>query len=164
MIFSVSEVISICEIFVNVCLAIWLASFIQKQQLNSRTLKDYYIKEIDKAHEEISTHLDGLENSIFPQNESKWFVSVVARINNISTTIDIRYNLDCNILVRTIIELQDLVEADLQFAANNRSNCATSLTDQTIDDIREFRSKKILMFHEIIAKINDYSKPLFFKT
>lgn len=163
MIFKVAEIISIIEIFVNVGLAIWLASFIQKQQLNSRTLKDYYIKEIDKSHEEISKYLDGLEDPINPQEVSKWFISCVARINNISKAIDARYNLDCNILVRNLISLQSIVESDVDFITSNRLNLSTSLTSHTIDEIRDFRANKVQIFHDCVAKINDYSKPLFFK-
>lgn len=163
MIFKVPEIISIIEIFVNVGLAIWLASFIQKQQLNSRTLKDYYIKEIDKSHEEISAFLDGLENEILPQDVSKYFISSVARINNIAKSIDARYNLDCDILVRNLISLQAIVENDNQFIIHNRFNIKTFLSANTIDEVRDFRSQKVQLFHDVVAHINDYSKPLFFK-
>lgn len=163
MIFKLSEAISIFDIVINILLVLFITNFIQKNQVNSRTLKDYYIKEIEKVHNEVILYLDKLEGRIQPQDVTKWFISKVAMINNISSIIDSNYIIDSNELVRDLINLQSIVENDNSFTNNFRRNRTTRLTNNTVDEIRIFRAQKVRNFHNVVTKINGYNKSIFFK-
>jgi hypothetical protein len=160
MFFRLSEIISIVDILINIILVLFIAHFIQRNQTNSRTLKDYFIKEVDKIHEEISNYLDSLEGNLQPKSVNKWFTSRAAKINNIINAINSKYGINSMELVSDLICLQGIIESDVNFTRNFRMNSTTRLTNASLDEIQIYRSQKVKIFHEIITKINDHNKSI----
>ncbi|KQB37103.1 hypothetical protein [Flavobacterium aquidurense] len=160
--FELSDIISIIEICVNIALAFFLANFIQKNQVNSRTLKDYYIREMTNVHSELLKFLDDLDsNQINPQDVENCFFRLVANTNNLILCIEERYKLDSHTITQNILDLQSQIENDINFQTHYRANQGTNLTNNTINDIRTFRVNKLKTFHDLNNSINDYSKSLF---
>jgi len=162
MFFKVPEIIAIIDIVINTVLVIGLAIFIQKSQINSRTLKDYFIKELEKMHSELALFLDELEEGgIKPKEIQSSFFTKIAMTNNITKIIDVKYKIRSNELVINLQYLQTLVETDTHYNANFSRNKITVLTSNSIGDIRQFRASKIKIFHELIVRVNDSNKILF---
>ncbi|WP_192820425.1 hypothetical protein [Rufibacter sp. LB8] len=155
--FKVPEIIAIADIFVNTLLVIALGFFIQKNQVNSRSLKDYFIKEVDKVHNDIITFLELLEGTIKPKDTQNYFTLHTTKLNTITKIIDERYKIDSNILVRELLTLQLLIESDPRFIRNYSRNRNTNLSQNSVSEISYFRSTKLKLFHESIMKVNDYS-------
>lgn len=157
--FELSDIISIIEIVVNIFLAVMIGHYIQKNQINSRTLKDYYIQEIVKLQDEIINYLNVIEvTQIEPQIATSWFRSKSAKISNLASELNERYNIDCGLLVQDFIDLQNDVENDTNFIRNFIGNLQTRLTNSTIININEYRDNKTKVFHKLVGQVNDYSK------
>lgn len=159
MVFEISDIISLIEIGVNILLALLIGYFIQRNQINSRTLKDYYIQEIAKLHDEIIQYLNTLDSSsIEPQIVTSWFRTRGAKANNLGEAIEKRYKVSCATLIQDLITLQGEVENDPNFSANYLTNTPTRLTNLTNININDYTGNNAKIFHELIGKVNDYSK------
>jgi hypothetical protein len=161
MVIKFSEAIAIADIIINATLIIGLACYIQKTQINSRTLKDYFIKEIDKLHKELNDYLDKLENgSLIPLDIQNSFFRMINKTNNISILIDRKYKgLNSSSLVRNLILLQQTIENDNVYQSHfNYNIIIMSLSSTTIDEIRDFRVYNTGIYHEIIININNNNR------
>ncbi|QMU28837.1 hypothetical protein [Adhaeribacter radiodurans] len=161
MMFKVSELIAIIDIVVNAILIIGLGIIIQKNQINSRSLKDYFMNEVVKLHSDIIVFLDELEKPIMPKDVEKKFVVNISKLNTITKIIDNRYSMDSNEIVRDFIKLQTQIENDNHYISNYLGNNLTSLTYNTASDVSQFRSTKLKLFHEVVVKVNDHSNLIF---
>lgn len=159
MIFKVSEFIAILDIVINAVLIIGLATLIQKNQVNSRSLKDYFMREMEKLQLNLTDFLENLEDgNILPKDVQKWFFSSIAATNNISKLIESKYKIKQPVLIQNLLEIQRIIESDAIYTANFHSNTSTVLDPLTIDNIRDFRSRKMRHYHEMILNINDFNK------
>jgi hypothetical protein len=159
MIFKVSEFIAILDIVINAVLIIGLATLIQKNQVNSRSLKDYFMREMEKLQLNLTDFLEKLEDgNILPKDVQKWFFSSIAVTNNISKLIESKYKIKQPVLIQNLLEIQRIIESDAIYTANFHSNTSTVLDPLTIDSIRDFRSRKMKHYHEMILNINDFNK------
>lgn len=156
---KVSEAIALLDIAVNIILVLGLAALIQKNQVNSRTLKDYFIKEVDKLNQGVAALLDELEKGgTRPKEIQGKFFNRMANTLSVTEIIDKRYRIDSEVLARNLRDLQDIIESDVNFSNNFRTNNRVRLSTNTLDDIGAFRSGKVKVFHEVIEKINDHTK------
>lgn len=158
MVFEVSEFISICEILVNAILILWIAYFIQKSQVNSRTLKDYYISEVNNIKVEVSNYLDNVESStVYPKEIQNWFFLKLAALRHINEILNSKYEIKSDIIISDLIDLQNIMEDDFEFLINYRRNNAFRFEELTLQMIRDFRAQKLQVFHQTIVLINDYN-------
>lgn len=160
--FNTSEIISIVEIIVNIFLAYLLANFIQRNQVNSRTLRDYYISQVNACFYDLKDVLNDLDQDLIkPRDISLKLINLALSTGNLAQAIDTRYKINSQQLVLDILDLQTTVEADVSFAQNYRQNLDTDLEYNTRVTIRTFRGNKLRLFHDLINKINDFKKGYF---
>lgn len=157
---TVAEAIAISDIVINAVLIIGLANYIQKYQVNSRTLKDYFIKEIDKIHLELILFSEKMEDgNVVAQDVQNNFFRLVRKTTALTYLIDNKYKgSNAQQLVQNIVQLQYVVENDSTYIANYRTNNTFDFSPLTIDEIRFFAADSGKVFHELVVKVNNYSK------
>ncbi|WP_343662979.1 hypothetical protein [Chryseobacterium mucoviscidosis] len=157
--FEIADIINIVSIFFNLLSVFLVAVIIQNIQINSRTLKDYYIKEIDDILKKILLFIKNLEeSSIEPQKVQKEFTNYTSLLNNVSEATRSQYNYSLtNSIIIDFLAIQQTVNDDLNFVNAWSNNTPTTLDQQTIDDLKNYRYDKLEKgVYETIMYINNY--------
>lgn len=163
MYFEVADIINIVSIFLNIIILILVAIFFQNIQVNSRTLKDYYIKEYDFRIKELFTSLIELENgAIFPKKFRSNFFNHVSAFGNVREALLDQYDIDINNVIINILSVQQSFEDDPNFSNNFENDSETFLNQETIDFIRNKRTDQLEKnLYQIVNKINNKKTNIF---
>jgi|GEM_PF-2596446 len=161
--FEISDVVNIISIIINLISVFFVAVLFQNIQVNSRTLKDYYIKEIDEILKKILQFLKSLEeNDEHPQGIHNEFINYISLLNNISKILSNQYNIDLNPLISAFAVIQQNVEDDNNFTTNYSSNMPVNLEQNTITAIKNYRFDRLEKdIYDTILKINNYKINVF---
>lgn len=158
---EIGEYISLLEILVNIIIIIFITNFIQTKETTSRTLKDYFINELDKVILHYANLFNCLEKEIVPRDVINEFTNSVSKLNNILTLIEKQYKLDYLFIINYIILLQRIVEDDENFSANYLDNKKTILHDDTVENIQKIRYDTFeKSIYELIIKVNNKRSPI----
>lgn len=163
MYFEIADIINIAGLFLNLGCLFLVAIFFQNIQVNSRTLKDYYIQEYDTASKDLLSFISVVEKgNILPEDVKFDFIGHVATLNNISVILANNYKIDFNVNNSKIIFLQRLVEDDPNFQANFSTNRLTSLDIATLSELNDFRTNTYKTVQYLtINDINNYKINIF---
>ena len=163
MFLEVADIINIVSIILNIIILILVAIFIQNIQVNSRTLKDYYIKEYDFQIKELFFSLIKLENgTVQPKTLRSNFFNHISAIDNIRKALSEQYNIDINNVIINILVVQQSVEDDPNFSSNFENDNETILNHDTIDFIRNKRTGQLEKnLYQVVNKINNKKTNVF---
>jgi len=163
MIFELADLINIIGLAINIVCLFLVAVFFQNYQVNSRTLKDYYIDEFDLVSKDFLSFIEKLEKSNIKPQESQYdFQGHIATFNNLNIILQNQYKIDFSNVITDILYIQTTVEDDTNFLTNYLSNTTTSLESSTILSLNDFRNdnyKKVQ--YQIINKINNHKVNIF---
>lgn len=156
--FDVSDIVAIIGISANILCVIIIASYIQSSQVASRSLKDFYIKEVNDLLQQINNQLSLLvRQSGKPKSIQHEFKNYVSRLNNLDIVLNKQYNVSVNPIIIKYLELQKELEDSEVFTQNYKSNKGISLTDHLIEVCNEFRydffEKRM---YEVIIDVNNF--------
>ena len=144
MYFEVADVINIISMFLNIAILIMVAIFYQNIQVNSRTLKDYYINEFNLRLKELVIFIiDVEEGAIYPKITRNKFFNHISTFNNLSSALIEQYDININGMIVHILAMQGQVEDDPNFSINFDQNLLTSLNIEVVEFIRNKRTDQL---------------------
>lgn len=160
---EVGDIINIIGILINLICVILIAVFFQNIQVNSRTLKDYYIKEFDDKIKEVSIFLLDIEaNTLNPKDVVAKFINHIASLNNLSLILSKQYKINIDHFLQGLVVLQRIIEDDVNFANNFAINSETSLLPETQNDIKSYRIEELESeIYTIVNSINNHKTNIF---
>lgn len=157
-VFEVADIINIISIIFNLLSVFFIAIVFQNIQINSRTLKDYYIRETDETLKKILIFVKNLESSkLKPRNTQKDFMNHVSLINNIGNMTIKQYNISLYPIITDFLVLQQKVENDNNFKAAFNLNTEIDLEDLTIQELQNYRYNQLEKgIYDTVSKINNH--------
>lgn len=157
-VFEIADIINIVGLIFNLFSVFFIATVFQNIQINSRTLKDYYIKEIDDTLKKILIFIKNLESSTLkPQEIRRDFINHVSLINNIGNMTYQQYGINLNPIINDFLSVQQKVEDDDNFLNAFSSNNSIVLEDATIQDLQNYRYNQLEKgIYETISNINNH--------
>lgn len=157
-VFEIADIINIIGLIFNLASVFFIAIVFQNVQINSRTLKDYYIKEIDDTLKKILLFIKHLESSrLKPQDIRRDFINHVSLINNIDIMTSHQYGINLNAIITGFLSMQQKVEDDNNFLVAFSSNTDIVLEDVTIQELQNYRYNQLeKAIYETISNINNH--------
>ena len=157
-VFEIADIINIIGLIFNLASVFFIAIVFQNIQINSRTLKDYYIKEIDDTLKKILSFIRSLESSTLkPQDIKRDFINHVSLINNIAIMTSQQYGINLNPIITGFLSIQQKVEDDNNFLTAYSTNTDIVLEDSTIQELQNYRYDQLEKgIYETISNINNH--------
>jgi len=154
---TISDLISIFGIIVNVFIAWFIISKIQKNANNRRILKDHFINEIKEIRNEYILILNEIyHDKCKPQELLYQLKSMDIKVNDLMEIINEKYKkIEKKKLTPYTRELKKLINVDKNFIKSYKENKITKFSMILKNEINIFQKKHNSLFNQVIIDIND---------
>lgn len=158
-ILEIADIISIIGIIANIVLVYWLTTTIQDRINNSRILKDFFIDEIRSLKNDFEEFVSGLLNDDFlPKNINSDFNNFNLKFSNLIKHLNPKYTISDNYFNNFSYDLHAIVENDTNYLNSFNDNDKFQFTTETKTAIENYKLENLVIFYNLIVKINDYEK------